>query len=326
METITWTTIAGTPTHYARDLDPPLRTEGRARAFRSTPEFKEHLDEAFDEIWKTSGLGTADVIVSAGALVKKPGMHGKGAAFDLDGIVWHATDERPEVQFYAIDFPKDPKLYYAIGSILSRHFVHCLHFLYNAPHEDHFHIDTSITPRFSQGSRSRVSLLQATLHYIHGLSVVLDGKWGQRTSNASAVAMARMGMGGSLSTASVWRDYLLRTAKIGFSTGLHITSSADPDRRQPLDPPVDVVPEHNHEMAPEEQQRTQRFFITRPLMRGDFVERIQVALKEAGHDPGPVDGIFGSLTAAGARAFQRADGLVVDGIVGPKTLAALDLT
>jgi peptidoglycan hydrolase-like protein with peptidoglycan-binding domain len=36
-----------------------------------------------------------------------------------------------------------------------------------------------------------------------------------------------------------------------------------------------------------------------------------------------VDGIFGPLTEAGVRAFQEAHGLLVDGIVGRQTLAAL---
>ncbi len=50
---------------------------------------------------------------------------------------------------------------------------------------------------------------------------------------------------------------------------------------------------------------------------------IQRRLKALGFDPGPLDGIRGRLTIAAVRAFQRADGLVVDGIAGPKTQAAL---
>jgi peptidoglycan hydrolase-like protein with peptidoglycan-binding domain len=59
-------------------------------------------------------------------------------------------------------------------------------------------------------------------------------------------------------------------------------------------------------------------------MRGDKVEELQHALAAAGHDPGPIDGIFGSLTSHAVKAFQRRHGLVVDGIVGPNTAGRLD--
>jgi uncharacterized protein (TIGR02594 family) len=50
---------------------------------------------------------------------------------------------------------------------------------------------------------------------------------------------------------------------------------------------------------------------------------IQRALRAAGFDPGPIDGIAGPRTRAAIRAFQRAAGLVPDGIAGPRTRAAL---
>ena len=52
--------------------------------------------------------------------------------------------------------------------------------------------------------------------------------------------------------------------------------------------------------------------------RGDDVKQAQAKLKIK------ADGIFGSGTEAKMREFQRAKGLVGDGIVGPKTWAALD--
>lgn len=52
---------------------------------------------------------------------------------------------------------------------------------------------------------------------------------------------------------------------------------------------------------------------------GPEVERIQQRLKELGHYMGPVDGIFGGGTMAAVKAFQRASGLAVDGMVGPES-------
>jgi uncharacterized protein (TIGR02594 family) len=51
---------------------------------------------------------------------------------------------------------------------------------------------------------------------------------------------------------------------------------------------------------------------------------IQTALKARGFDPGELDGIWGRRTIGALRAFQRANGLAADGIVGPQTLQALD--
>ena len=51
---------------------------------------------------------------------------------------------------------------------------------------------------------------------------------------------------------------------------------------------------------------------------------IQRRLKALGFDPGPVDGVRGRLTIRAIKAFQTANGLVVDGIVGERTRDALD--
>jgi putative chitinase len=57
---------------------------------------------------------------------------------------------------------------------------------------------------------------------------------------------------------------------------------------------------------------------------GSAVERLQVALKAAGFNPGAIDGRFGPATEAALVAFQRAHGLLPDGIAGPLTWARFD--
>lgn len=57
--------------------------------------------------------------------------------------------------------------------------------------------------------------------------------------------------------------------------------------------------------------------------QGGAVKDAQCLLNLAGHDAGTIDGVFGAKTDAAVRSFQKSKGLEVDGIVGPKTWAAL---
>jgi lipoprotein-anchoring transpeptidase ErfK/SrfK len=50
---------------------------------------------------------------------------------------------------------------------------------------------------------------------------------------------------------------------------------------------------------------------------------VQRRLQELGYLLGPADGVKGQQTVAAVMAFQRVNGLSVDGVVGPRTLAAL---
>jgi N-acetyl-anhydromuramyl-L-alanine amidase AmpD len=56
------------------------------------------------------------------------------------------------------------------------------------------------------------------------------------------------------------------------------------------------------------------------------VLRLQQKLVDKGFNPGEVDGAFGEMTKAAVISFQRSVGLKDDGIVGPKTRAALGLS
>src|SRR5262245_47492412 len=59
---------------------------------------------------------------------------------------------------------------------------------------------------------------------------------------------------------------------------------------------------------------------------GAGVREVQTILIANGFKPGPVDGRFGPRTRRAVMEFQGAKQLVVDGIVGPKTWAALRAT
>ncbi|HHY75496.1 MAG TPA: polysaccharide deacetylase family protein [Firmicutes bacterium] len=57
--------------------------------------------------------------------------------------------------------------------------------------------------------------------------------------------------------------------------------------------------------------------------RGDLVRLLQEALAACGYRVS-ADGVFGPQTESAVKEFQRQSGLYVDGVAGPKTLAALE--
>jgi hypothetical protein len=56
---------------------------------------------------------------------------------------------------------------------------------------------------------------------------------------------------------------------------------------------------------------------------GDDVRRLQERLRELGFYDGRIDGIFGGATLSAVKAFQKNEGLKVDGIIGPETARKL---
>jgi len=57
--------------------------------------------------------------------------------------------------------------------------------------------------------------------------------------------------------------------------------------------------------------------------QGADIMKIQQALQLAGFSPGPIDGTFGSKTKTAVQSFQSAQGITIDGIVGPITWSRL---
>lgn len=59
--------------------------------------------------------------------------------------------------------------------------------------------------------------------------------------------------------------------------------------------------------------------------RSEEVRQIQTRLKSWGYNVGPIDGIYGWRTRNAVIQFQKNNGLVPDGIAGPKTLEKIGL-
>jgi peptidoglycan hydrolase-like protein with peptidoglycan-binding domain len=75
-------------------------------------------------------------------------------------------------------------------------------------------------------------------------------------------------------------------------------------------------------LSPRDKKGVCHMALTWPLEQegstGEDVKTVQYLVTAQGHSTG-VDGTFGSQTKAAVQAFQSADGLGADGIVGPKT-------
>jgi peptidoglycan hydrolase-like protein with peptidoglycan-binding domain len=54
------------------------------------------------------------------------------------------------------------------------------------------------------------------------------------------------------------------------------------------------------------------------------VQDLQEALKILGHDPGPIDSVFGASTERAVRSFQQSKGIAADGVVGRVTWISID--
>jgi peptidoglycan hydrolase-like protein with peptidoglycan-binding domain len=53
------------------------------------------------------------------------------------------------------------------------------------------------------------------------------------------------------------------------------------------------------------------------------VRSAQMALRDKGHDPGPIDGVMGPRTSAAVREFQQKENLTVSGQLDAETRAKL---
>lgn len=88
----------------------------------------------------------------------------------------------------------------------------------------------------------------------------------------------------------------------------------------PADTPVTPAPTENPADAGD---GASPLLVLRNGSRGTQVKVLQYLLIDAGFDCDKVDGIVGKNTVAAVKAFQKANGLNADGIVGAKTWAKL---
>ena len=210
----TFSHLADVPVHYDRysaESGFGYGTRGKPFNPRATATMVRRLESCFAQVFAESPFGAGEVITSAGAYVGKPGYHGRGEAFDLDGVFWGNT------QLVATEYPAKPHLYLAIESIVRQHFGTVLGYLYNAAHRDHLHFDASTPVGFQKMSKSRVEYLQGALLYVHGYQVGVDGVWGLETAEVAKAALQDLGLNTNISTRATWVAFLQATASRAFA-------------------------------------------------------------------------------------------------------------
>ena len=234
----------GVPVHYDR-LDPPFHygSEGKLATFAVEKSFENLLDDALAEVWTKCPLGKANIILSAGSFVCKSGQHGKGRAFDLDGIWW--GDRLLLTKNYRLD----ARAYLGVEAILRKHVGTVLNFEYNDAHQDHWHLDSGTNPGFRANSRSRVLFLQMALSKLFGKPVKVDGRIGDETRGGVRDVLHDLGLAtaAQLSTdgktdsklARNWKAFLDAAAKEGLAALAPLGTgsgapSAEPDPLQLL--------------------------------------------------------------------------------------------
>lgn len=140
------------------------------------------------ELWDVCPLGQAELITSAGTYVDKPGAHGYGRAFDLDGIFWANRT------FITNNYPVDKAFYLAVESVFRKHFGTVLNYEYNLDHRDHLHVDDLTAVGFDPTSRSRVLYLQMILTHLFDRPVAIDGVIGNQTNGAARDFLVQSGL------------------------------------------------------------------------------------------------------------------------------------
>lgn len=198
----------GVPVHYDRLPLAPYGSRGVPHTFFSTAAFEAKLDRCFEQLWELNPFGRAEVITSAGAYVNKPGFHGLGRGFDLDGIFWAG---KSFVTLRDGFEGNDRRFYLAVEAVLRMHFGEVLNYNFNGAHRDHFHI-SDVEPGFSRGRDTTVYFVQNALTFVLGRRVGIDGEFGPQTSGALTAALGELGIGGSINDLGVYRQFLTAVA------------------------------------------------------------------------------------------------------------------
>lgn len=137
---------------------------------------------------------------------------------------------------------------------------------------------------------------------------------------AAAVLLLRDGAEAPVTTAS--ESPIVATATEPVQSTMPSTTPTETTPAAPgADTPTFTLPEGTKLQRGESVGESDLTVSTDP----ELIAELQRALTTAGYDSGAPDGTFGQNTEEAVVAFQQANGLSPDGIVGPETAAALSM-
>lgn len=122
--------------------------------------------------------------------------------------------------------------------------------------------------------------------------------------------------------------FLISVTSFALAMGRKVKQAQQPPSLEVTQPEVELIkPEELPPPSPidEELKEKKPQEISAQLAPDEATKsrQIQTALKNAGFDPGPIDGKIGPKTKKAIKDFQAANGLTADGKVGPKTWGKL---
>ncbi len=204
--------ILGVPLFYERGQPPAPRSFDVAEAFvpvleATVKQIRERVPQSF---------GPLQQISTAGMFVSKPGKHGEGRACDWDRLVFANAKISPLDRDHASPSLAKRRRYWAFAAICRSNSCFVLHGRYNAPHEDHIHADNSTGIGFN-AAESTVKLCQAILNDIFGERLDVDGDFGPQHEAGDDPGAGRLDLPDSIGDSMVWRRFLRRSARLGFT-------------------------------------------------------------------------------------------------------------
>jgi hypothetical protein len=226
-EAVTLTTypgVDGEPTYY--------EPNGDRTSFQYNPTFHDQLGTWLN-FWYLNTPGNYQRpfhIYSYGVYVNKPDdAHQFGRGFDLarifvtDGqVLDRKFTARHDIWSGWADADRilARRHYWATAASAHYYFRDVLTYLWNAEHDNHIHIDNTVTgttSSFDTGSRAQTQHVQACLNYVWGKSVSIDGSWGPETQSNSTSVLRRIGQAsGTLTTKSNWLAFNKATLRKGY--------------------------------------------------------------------------------------------------------------